>query len=189
MLPGQVWGPRRIKPNEHTYRLITRICREAGLLTEAMHAYRGMRRHEVQFAQHEPANLLLSQVTAGATSGGHHSLLPSSACAPYRDGSFFSMRQLPASCRVMGSEWIAVGRMGFRPSNMEWREMISVAVEAAMAEKDGGDLAQQACTLVQGSVLLSWFLHGANYLDMLRLGALKVSRSILWHGWSHASRP
>ena len=47
----------------------------------------------------------------------------------------------------MGVEWITVGRMGFRPSNMEWREMISVAVEAAMAEKDGGDLAQQACTL------------------------------------------
>lgn len=41
---GQVWGPRRMKPNEHTYRLITRICREAGLLTEALHAYRGMRR-------------------------------------------------------------------------------------------------------------------------------------------------
>ncbi|CAL8462833.1 g2367 [Coccomyxa elongata] len=72
-----VWGPRRMKPNEHTYRLITRICREAGLLTEALHAYRGMR------------------------------------------------------------------RMGFRPSNAEWREMISVAVEAAMAEKDGGDLVQQ----------------------------------------------
>lgn len=44
VLPGQIWGPRRMKPNEHTYRLITRICREAGLLTEALHAYRGMRR-------------------------------------------------------------------------------------------------------------------------------------------------
>ena len=43
---------------------------------------------------------------------------------------------------------MAVGRMGFRPSNAEWREMISVAVEAAMAEKDGGDLAEQACSLI-----------------------------------------
>ena len=39
-----MWGPRRVKPNEHTYRLITRICREAGHLQEALHAYRGMRR-------------------------------------------------------------------------------------------------------------------------------------------------
>jgi hypothetical protein len=33
-----------MKPNEHTYRLVTRICREAGLLKEALHAYRGMRK-------------------------------------------------------------------------------------------------------------------------------------------------
>ena len=41
------------------------------------------------------------------------------------------------------------GRSGFRPSNAEWREMISAAVEAAMAEKDGGALAQQARPLTK----------------------------------------
>lgn len=40
----QVWGPRSRRPNEYTYRLITRICREAGMLKEALHAYRGMRK-------------------------------------------------------------------------------------------------------------------------------------------------
>ncbi len=38
-----MWGPRRCKPNEATYRAITRTCREAGLVAEALHAYSGMR--------------------------------------------------------------------------------------------------------------------------------------------------
>ena len=40
---AQVWGPRRCKPNEATYRAVTRICREAGLVAEALRAYSGMR--------------------------------------------------------------------------------------------------------------------------------------------------
>ncbi|BDA50928.1 probable pentatricopeptide repeat-containing protein At2g31400, chloroplastic [Coccomyxa sp. Obi] len=107
-----VWGPRRMKPNEHTYRLITRICREAGLLTEALHAYRGMR------------------------------------------------------------------RMGFRPSNAEWREMISVAVEAAMAERDGGDLAQQVAACLGLDEGQSWVdLHGLSSAEA-RAAVLCVLSSV-----------
>ena len=40
----QVWGPSRCKPNEVTFRTIARICREAGMLHEALRAYAGMRR-------------------------------------------------------------------------------------------------------------------------------------------------
>ncbi|EIE27183.1 hypothetical protein COCSUDRAFT_38919 [Coccomyxa subellipsoidea C-169] len=104
-----VWGPRRMKPNEHTYRLVTRICREAGLVKEALHAYRGMR------------------------------------------------------------------RMGFRPSNAEWREMISAAVEAAMAEKDGGDLVASCLGLDEAQ---SWVdLHGLTSVEA-RAAVLCVLSSV-----------
>ena len=43
--PAQVWGASRRRADQETYRLMTRICREAGLIKEALHAYRGMRRH------------------------------------------------------------------------------------------------------------------------------------------------
>lgn len=82
--------------------------------------------------------------------------------------SKFELRQVSVLFCVMRFGWIAVGRMGFRPSNAEWREMISVAVEAAMAEKDGGDLAQQArkfCLRVH--IFRVW--HAMFYLDACRL--------------------
>ena len=38
-----MWGPARSKPNEVTFHAIARICREAGMLHEALRAYSGMR--------------------------------------------------------------------------------------------------------------------------------------------------
>jgi pentatricopeptide repeat protein len=72
-----VWGPRRCKPNAWAFRTIARICREAGLLREALNAYSGMR------------------------------------------------------------------RVGLKPSNAEWRELIAAAADAALAEPRGGGLVQQ----------------------------------------------
>lgn len=63
-------------------------------------------------------------------------------------------------------------RRGFRPSNEEWRELISAAVDAAMSEKDGSDLAQQVAACLGLD-------EGQNTVDLHGLSSVEARAAVL----------
>lgn len=136
-----------------TYRLMSRICREAGLIKEALNAYRGMRRWAAQaclsvfldttciWTEHDGTGMRCLCLTRGHfVTAGLTGIYCKWLCMVCLRGDADVLLYLLRSC-------------GFKPNNMEWREVIAAAVEAAMSG-DGAITAQEVDSTLAG--VLVW---------------------------------
>ena len=83
-----MWGASRKRADQETYRLMTRICREAGLSKEALNAYRGMRRHTPPAPQSVAYDYACWRLFSGTQADAHE------ACVE-------DLRELVQMCYVM----------------------------------------------------------------------------------------
>ena len=198
-----VWGRATLRPDRRSFLTAIRVFREGGALSQALHAYNGMRRSGAATMGRSPAasrHIRISRICAGAVIVTSLSflLLPyvlrdSSAVSNgkvglmlHAGGAFSSSSCSPLMMTALHALMLTLACAscaGFAPSNREFRRLTVACAEAAL-RSDGafaaaGDAARAAVALrgQQQAGEQQVDLHGLSATEA-RVAVLSVLSSI-----------